>query len=289
MLKHRLPSAVLLAGIVFLTLFFDGFWGRAAFIVLGVLISGLATAEFVDLLAPLGLRARRRWTAGFAMAGFALPVILAEYRPFWLVPAFALWAFLGLAGAWISVLKAADRQAAVRAMVAGAACILLVFLPLHCLTFIYVGGENTAAGRHALLFLLAVTKSGDIGGYVVGTLTARLMPGGNHKMTPRLSPKKSWEGTVGGLLLSILVAWILRGFLPVAEGEQAGAAALVGTLFYPGGLLGDLSISALKRAAAVKDSGNLIPGMGGVLDVVDSLLLNAPLALLLLLLHAHGG
>jgi phosphatidate cytidylyltransferase len=289
MLKHRLPSALLLAGTVFLILFFDGFWGQAAFIVLGVLVSGLATAEFVDLLAPLGLRAQRRWTVGFAMAGFALPVILAEYRPFWLVPAFALWAFSGLVVAWVSVLKATDRQIAVRAMVVGASCILLVFLPLHCLTFIYVGGEGTAAGRHALLFLLAVTKCGDIGGYVAGTLTARLMPGGNHKMTPRLSPKKSWEGTVGGLLLSMLVAWALRGFLPLAEGDQTGVALLIGVFFYAGGLLGDLSISALKRAADVKDSGNLIPGMGGVLDVVDSLLLNAPLALLLLLLHAHGG
>lgn len=85
--------------------------------------------------------------------------------------------------------------------------------------------------------------------------------------------------------MSILTAWLLRGLLPGNLAAIPALAAVLGALFYLGGLLGDLSVSALKRAAEVKDSGNLVPGMGGVLDVVDSLLLNAPLGLLLLLLN----
>lgn len=282
MLKHRLPSALLLGGIAVLILTQDGCFGRWAFILLGILLNALATTEFISLIqgstATAPIRPHRAAMA-YAVLGFILLVMTpASAMPM----AMAIWLVGGCYGAGLSLVAATDRPRAVRTVVATAAALVLVFVPLNCLAMIYFQFDPASTGRQALLFLVVVTKCGDIGGYVVGTLTANFLPGGNHKMTPRLSPKKSYEGMVGGLLLSLGAAWALRGCLPVPAGQQVAIALAVGTWFYFGGLLGDLNISALKRAAGAKDSGNLIPGMGGVLDVVDSLLFNAPLAWLLL-------
>ncbi len=294
MLKYRLPSAVVLAGAIVLILADKGGWGRLAFLLLGMAVSALAMAEAMELICPGRPRSWRIIGATLALMGFALPLVIGplldRFFPHWhpaanirtWVVLIGAWLLAGLGIAWGGIMVAADRREAARSAMAMAAAFVLVFLPLHCLTFVYL---HMGYGPAALLFLLAATKAGDIGGYVAGMLTARLLPGGNHKMTPRLSPKKSWEGFAGGLALSILTAWLLRGLLPGNLAAIPALAAVLGALFYLGGLLGDLSVSALKRAAEVKDSGNLVPGMGGVLDVVDSLLLNAPLGLLLLLLN----
>ena len=136
-------------------------------------------------------------------------------------------------------------------------------------------------GRWLLLFMVAVTKGTDVGAYAIGTWTAR-RPQGNHKMCPRLSPKKSWEGLAGGLALGLVVALALFwafGDRFAVHGHAVLAwwsAALFGLLFAVLGLAGDLTESVLKRAAGVKDSGSL-PGLGGCLDVVDSLIFVTPL------------
>jgi phosphatidate cytidylyltransferase len=133
--------------------------------------------------------------------------------------------------------------------------------------------------------MILVTKCGDIGAYSIGTLSAKLLPGGNHKIIPKISPKKSWEGTLGGLLTSVAASFAFCRFVPqmVVDGfGQISFPLLTGALLFVGGFLGDLVESSLKRAAGVKDSGNMIPGMGGALDVVDSLVLNAPLFYLFL-------
>ena len=118
-------------------------------------------------------------------------------------------------------------------------------------------------------YLLAVTKAGDIGAYTVGTLFGR------HSLIPHISPKKSVEGTFGGLLGSVLVSFWLRHFLPL---QFALIHVLVlGLLIGIVGQIGDLSESLMKRFCNAKDSGNLLPGMGGVLDAVDSILFTAPI------------
>ena len=124
-----------------------------------------------------------------------------------------------------------------------------------------------------LLFICLVTKATDTGGYIVGTLTAKL-PGGNHKIAPNISPKKSWEGLAGGMILSLAVAWAFYYFgrntcpVPLAWSMFAGVVLSLGSFF------GDLTESAIKRLCGVKDSGSFVPGMGGAFDVLDSFLYN---------------
>lgn len=123
----------------------------------------------------------------------------------------------------------------------------------------------------ALFILLWVNDSG---AYIVGSLTAKL-PKGNHKMFPRVSPAKSWEGLIGGLLFSLVAGYV---FYRIGWTEHMGLTnsllfAALGSLF---GTLGDLMESLFKRTLGVKDSGKFMPGHGGVLDRFDSLLLATP-------------
>jgi len=104
---------------------------------------------------------------------------------------------------------------------------------------------------------------------------------GRHKLIPRISPAKTWEGCAGGVLSSMLVsvifAWVTGGNLgPVTL--SIAHAAIMGILLGVIGIIGDLAESLLKRAADIKDSGHLLKGMGGMLDVLDSLLFAAPVA-----------
>jgi phosphatidate cytidylyltransferase len=127
------------------------------------------------------------------------------------------------------------------------------------------------------LFLVLVTKSMDTGGYIFGLLTNKYMPGGNHKIVPSISPKKSWEGFFGGIAFSVGVALLLWkcGWQPFTMGVWM--TVISGVVLALGSFAGDLTESALKRAAGIKDSANWIPGMGGILDVLDSFIYNSPL------------
>ncbi|MCE5280453.1 MAG: phosphatidate cytidylyltransferase [Planctomycetaceae bacterium] len=128
-------------------------------------------------------------------------------------------------------------------------------------------------GLMAFLLFLAAVKCTDIGAYFAGTAAGR------HKMAPRISPGKSWEGLAGGLAaagVSMLLAHVLAMPLTLPQ------AAVFGVIVGLAGQFADLCESALKRAAGVKDSGHVLPQFGGVLDMLDSLLLSAPAAWLVL-------
>ncbi|MBF0489007.1 MAG: phosphatidate cytidylyltransferase [Candidatus Omnitrophica bacterium] len=125
-------------------------------------------------------------------------------------------------------------------------------------------------GMKLLGFILLVTKSGDIGALIVGTAI------GKHPLIPKVSPNKSVEGTLGGIFVSAAVAVIFKGFLPPEINFPLWQIALMGMFFGSLGQLGDLSESLIKRDCGVKDSGKLLPGLGGVLDMIDSLLFSAP-------------
>ncbi len=142
-------------------------------------------------------------------------------------------------------------------------------------------------GRMLVLYLVAVVKISDVGAFFSGRSF------GKHKLFPRLSPKKTWEGLAGGILASLVVSAI---FLVATDGQLGKVsfglldAVVLGFLLPVVGVVGDLFESLLKRAAQIKDSGSLIPGMGGVLDVLDSLLFGAPVfyAYATLFLRATG-
>jgi phosphatidate cytidylyltransferase len=169
-----------------------------------------------------------------------------------------------------------DKELILRKAINSAGVLLMIVIPLSFLALIYMDGEGfTYEGRLALLFLVLVTKSGDTGAYCVGMLTNKLLPGGNHKIVPKISPKKSWEGTMGGMLSSILVSYLMYRF---AFNSDAILEPLIpGILLFWGGFFGDLAESSFKRTCKIKDSGSIIPGMGGFFDVLDSLIFNAPL------------
>jgi phosphatidate cytidylyltransferase len=114
-----------------------------------------------------------------------------------------------------------------------------------------------------LLLVLVGVWLADSGAYLIGSRIGR------HKMTPTLSPKKSWEGLLGGMAFGVIGNGLFAAALGLPSIHGAALGLLGGTI----GTLGDLSISMMKRQAGVKDSGNLIPGHGGVLDRIDSLLL----------------
>jgi len=126
------------------------------------------------------------------------------------------------------------------------------------------------AGIKLLGFILLVTKSGDIGALMIGSWI------GKHPLLPRVSPNKSIEGAVGSVIFSTATAMLCFSFLPPEVNFPLWQVAMMGLFFGVIGQLGDLSESLIKRDCNVKDSGKLLPGMGGVLDIIDSLLFSAP-------------
>jgi len=128
-------------------------------------------------------------------------------------------------------------------------------------------------GRMLVLYLVVVVKSTDIGAYFTGRFTGR------HKLFPRISPAKTWEGLGGGLVTGVIASVLFC----MASGWQFGMiglrprdAVVLGLLLGAAGSVGDMFESLIKRAAGIKDSSSLVPGMGGMLDVIDSLLFGAP-------------
>ena len=130
-------------------------------------------------------------------------------------------------------------------------------------------GFKEPLSAHLLSFFFMVLMGGDTAAYYVGRAV------GKHKLAPKVSPGKTWEGAIGGMCASLLMAvlahlWFFRE-LPLKW--AVGLAAVMNVL----GVLGDLTESALKRGADAKDAANILPGHGGLLDRLDSLLFNAPL------------
>jgi phosphatidate cytidylyltransferase len=126
-------------------------------------------------------------------------------------------------------------------------------------------------GESALALTIFVAKGADIGAYFTGRLIGR------HRMSPVISPKKTWEGLAGGLVLSSATAVALNRLMTQLLPSDL-EAALFGAVVGGAGVLGDLAESLIKRDRKRKDASQVVPGFGGVLDVVDSVLFAAPVA-----------
>lgn len=156
-------------------------------------------------------------------------------------------------------------------------------LALTILGILYVSGgfahlvllRSLDQGFWLVIYTLVIVWSTDTGAYFIG------LSFGKHKLAPQISPQKSWEGFFGGIFFSVVGAYLLFNFVPLTNSRQL---IMIAPLVSLGAQLGDLFESSLKRTVKVKDSGNIIPGHGGILDRFDSLLWSAPLTYYLIIL-----
>lgn len=149
------------------------------------------------------------------------------------------------------------------------ASVVYIGLPMFCLNYLYV-----STGWQLVLSMFVMIWINDTGAFCFGSLL------GKHKMSPRLSPKKSWEGLIGGIACAAAIGvagfYLFRQVIPFS----LIAWILMGLLIGVFATWGDLFESLMKRSLGVKDAGHLIPGHGGILDRIDSLLIVAPFTLL---------
>lgn len=151
----------------------------------------------------------------------------------------------------------------------------IVYLALGCLCAVWLR-EHEAWGFYLLLYVFFAIWACDIGAFAVGKVV------GGPKMAPSISPNKTWAGLIGGCIAAVIVVmtydvWLgARIGAPVIERFSPFFHFLLGLLLSVIGQLGDLSISVLKRRVNLKDTGNIIPGHGGLLDRIDALLLAIP-------------
>ncbi len=161
---------------------------------------------------------------------------------------------------------------------AAASLFIICYVPLlGSFTALMLAGEN--GGARLVTFILVVVMS-DTGGYVFGALL------GKHPMAPTISPKKSWEGAAGSLLFGV-VAGVCMAVLGLHVAIWIGV--LIGVALVAVGTCGDLIESLIKRDLGIKDMSSFLPGHGGIMDRLDSLLVAAPVAWLIMYILVPGG
>ena len=157
----------------------------------------------------------------------------------------------------------------------------LVLIPgmLQFYIALMVDAETGTGSRNAALFLpvwvIAVAKFSDVGGLLVGSRIGR------NKLSPAISPNKTWEGAFGGIIFSVLTGWILGYAFNMFTYAPWWLLGLLAIPIAVTAIVSDLFESYLKRVGRVKDSGNCIPGIGGAFDLIDSLMFTGPVAYLL--------
>lgn len=250
----------------------------------------LAARELFQLMEAVGLRPLRRWaavTCGVLMLTPWLSAgqILTSY-PFasdglrWILIVCVV-SFLG--SACLLVWRRRTDGAIGTIAATWATILYLGLFPSFAMQLRCSTSVPGFYGAWVLMFFLAVTKASDIGAYLVGSAFGR------HKLIPAVSPAKSVEGAMGAVALSVSVSLILSTVAPTLMGESpesaflsTGQAVIFGIAVSLFAQMGDLFESVLKRDAQIKDSGRVIPSFGGILDLVDSPAITAPIAWLLL-------
>ena len=258
----RVITGSLLIGLVWTVLFAAPLWIFFA-VTCSFILAGLN--EFFALVELKGIPVER-WIG--LVLGLMIPVSIAigfEPTRGWEL-FFMLLAFFSL---FVLQLR---RPSSSQAMVGLSTTLFGIFYVAWCFSFLiklrFLSGEMVPDGRWLVAWLLLITKGGDIGAYTVGSLFGR------HTLIPRISPSKTWEGVFGGLAFSVGASFLLK---PVFPQVPTIHFVVLGLLLGGLGQLGDLSESLIKRDCQVKDSSRLLPGMGGVLDVLHSLLFTSPL------------
>ncbi len=253
------------------------------FLVIMLTLAGLGLMEFYDLVEKRGHVCFREWGVfgGLLLTGSTFFYLVGELGvDAGHAPAKA--ADFETAILVIFVLGLCVRQFVSKRNTAGLEAIALTLFGLMyvpwLLNFIQkINYFPRADGTFYLLYFIVVTKFSDVGAYCVGSLIGR------HKMIPRISPGKTWEGFAGAIVVSTGASVVFAHFAgDKLVGMNLTHAVILGILLSISAVIGDLIESLFKRESGVKDSGRYLPGIGGILDLLDSLLFNAPLMYLYL-------
>lgn len=280
MLKYRIITALILIPIVIAALFL---LPPVGFAVVTVIVCMLAAWEWGQF-SGFTSRTQRVWLAilcGFLLAAMMLSLpayqqsvqLLQVKGSLWLSLCWWLLAFVLV----ISYPSSAAlwRHSRVLRLVFGLLTIVPFFWGMISLRT-YGYAENHYNGAWWLLYVMLLVWGADSGAYLFGKLF------GKHKLAPRVSPGKTWEGLIGGLLTSALISWLFGRYAPL---DVVPSTLLVCSIVAAlASVLGDLTESMFKREAGIKDSGNLIPGHGGIMDRIDSLTAAVPVFACLMLL-----
>ncbi len=271
MLLTRVLTALALIPLVVWAVLGLPLWGLTLLLAVVVALSAYEWAQF----AVSGTSARAIYAAGCGAAVALLPVLASGSG--WVFPAAGVLCWVGMS-VWIGCYPrgfvTGIGQVGARLTV-GAAILLLFAAAALQLAII----EH---GRVLILATLVLVWAMDVGGYFFGKQFGR------HKLSPQISPNKSWEGFWGGALLALLVAVVAAWVVLPLSTRSAWLFIALGVLVAMVSVLGDLAESMFKRQAGIKDSGSLLPGHGGLLDRLDSTYAAMPLMLagwLLLDLH----
>lgn len=237
-----------------------------------MLFAGFGTWEFYGLLHAVGVDASKKWGTASGLAFIAATWFHMTGQ----VSNNLLWCILLLviASNLFRILAYTDLRKGLDSCMGTILGIVYVPLLWSFVVRLFLCGDLSKPGWAAFYVILCM-KMADSGGYFFG------MRFGKHKLAPVVSPKKSWEGLVGGVVFCLVVNivwWIVsRGRINSAVSFSLVHAIILSVLFPIVGTLGDLVESLFKRAVNVKDSNTMIYGLGGILDMVDSILFAAPL------------
>ena len=287
MLKLRLITGpiliIVLLALVWLDEMLPGWTGGAAprgIVVFGLalLAGGIAAGEMATMLRASGIRTPGALTVFAVIATIA--VIYARTTGWIELPAFPL-ALVTVFFLYAISLVVLTRGKVTAGAFPGAGGVLTAVTAIGITlgTYLVIRADHSAWW---IVGIVLTTKACDIGAYFTGVSIGR------HKLIPWLSPGKTWEGLIGGVVAASLaglgMAAASRAWLPEPDQIEAWHGLLLGAVFGITGQIGDLSMSLLKRGSGVKDSSSILPGMGGLLDVLDSPMFVAPVAWILLTL-----
>lgn len=293
MLKYRLITGPLLILLFVAIVVFDsyldtvqlhGFWqkmfrgrddlprGIPLFVFAVCVAVPMAAWELSNIFAAQGIATRRTLTAVAAMLGvvlsYSIPMDTAAIKAIAVVST-------GMILVFVASLLIFSQHKNVQGVVAAAGAVMFAMVYLGLMMGFLLALRRFYSAWWIVGIVLA-TKMCDSGAYFTGRAIGR------HKLIPWLSPGKTWEGLVGGLLAAtltgLLLAWLSQRFLNPLDQVPLQYGALWGLIFGAVGVFGDLVKSLLKRGAGIKDSSSILPGLGGVLDVLDSPLMVAPVA-----------
>lgn len=269
----RILSTLLLWGIILGSLWL--FDSHAA-VALVTILSALTLHEFYQMADKLGGRSFRWMGQVFSALIIAGPYVLANYsdEPDVIASVPIALVVLALIVSCFRVLGERDVNSRIETISSTVGGLFFVPFMLHYMVAILMRSGYEGSNLALCLWTVAVSKFCDVGALLTGLAI------GKHKMAPTISPKKTWEGAVGGVLTSAGLGALIAFFASehFSSSLTPLVAALIAVPLAIVTIVSDLIESALKRRADTKDTGTLIPGIGGAFDLTDSLILTAPVA-----------